>query len=71
MATRKKHLSAEEAADYVGISLDEFWFSRARGLPPGILGYRDADRKMVWDRADLVQRRESNGPGLSDQTESS
>ena len=48
-------LTVEEAAARLGMTVDELMFSRARGLPPGTLGYReDPYGPLVWKRDDLL-----------------
>lgn len=48
-------LNAEQAAKRVGMTVDELMVSRARGLPPGILGFRPHHTEpLVWLSEELL-----------------
>ena len=46
-------LTIQEAAEYIGMSVDDIMRSRQRGLPPGILGHA-AGGQVYFDAADLI-----------------
>jgi hypothetical protein len=47
-------LSLDEAAALLGISGQDLMLSRARGLTPGNLGYRQGGQ-LHWNRDDLAE----------------
>lgn len=57
-------MDLEEAAAYYGMNPDELLRSRARGLEPGKLGYRDATKNLVWDRPEISPEKEEEMAGM-------
>lgn len=47
-------LTTEQAAERIGMSVDDLLYSRIRGLSPGILGYTHGDGKVYFDSDDLL-----------------
>lgn len=48
-------LTVEEAASFVDLTVDELMLTRARALPPGILGFKEhPGGPLVWLRQDLL-----------------
>lgn len=70
-------LTAEEAAAYLGSSVDELMFSFYRGLSPGSLGFKKTPASdLTWKRTDLdklikEQKVEDKDDAVSDSVPSS
>jgi len=61
MAPIPAELTVTQAADYLKITPEELVFSRARGLPPGRVGYTRGGQ-LFFRRVDLIPPKPTKKP---------
>lgn len=61
-------LNINQAAEHLGITTTELTLLRARGLPPGTLGYTKPpyDGTVYFDSDDLLPKRAASVPDVED-----